>query len=151
MASHMNTNVCVFVCVWVWQTTDTPNSMSPLPLPLTLCGLICLTARQLKSWLPKIAAKLASAFAEATRGGKTQLVARTQYTTQQLHVEKEDVVEGDRERERWGKRETMRQIKKLKHFLVYERQSKSRKQMWLECIGIQPSWIWTTQIEYTIG
>lgn len=83
--------------------------MSSLPLPLALCGLICLTARQLKSWLPKIAAKLASAFAEATRGGKTQLVARTQYTTQQLHVEKVREREGERwretDKERWGERD----------------------------------------------
>lgn len=129
--------------------------MSSLPLPLALCGLICLTARQLKSCLPKIAAKLASAFAEATRGGKTQLVARTQYTTQQLHVEKVRERGGERWRETEseveGERETMRQIKKLKHFLAYERQSKSRKQMWLECIGMQPSWTGTTQIECTIG
>lgn len=73
--------------------------MPSIPLPLALCGLICLTARQLKSWLPKIAAKLASAFAEATRGGKTQLVARTQYTTQQLHVEKGREGEVGRERD----------------------------------------------------
>lgn len=71
--------------------------MTSFPHSLAICGLICLTARQLKSWLPKIAAKLASAFAEATRGGKTQLVARTQYTTQ-LHI-------GETQREREVERE----------------------------------------------